>query len=285
MRLEVGAGAGENCVAVWRVAWYTPSMRSPLAFPELLRFIDERSVAFRDAISTSPGLEAVVPTCPGWTVLDLGRHLGSVHRRWAMIVAEGPSGGGREDEASLDPARLPSDREALLSWSAESTAELLSALDDSGPDTGCWTWWGDSQSPQTSGAVARHQLVEAAVHTYDAQVSATAGQPVPPTVALEGIAEFLSTSCSSTAAWPHDPATVDFLADEGAAWRLSLSAEGARVRPRDQVVAPSHGVYASLRGGASDVLLALYGRVDLYSLPSHGDRHVFSQLVEWEPDA
>ena len=260
-------------------------MRSPLPFPELLRLIDERSIAFRDAIAAALDLEAVVPTCPDWTVMDLGRHLGSVHRSWAMIVSEGPSGGGPQDEATPDPEDHPSDLVALLRWSAESTVRLLSALDRSGPDTGCWTWWGDSQTPQTSGAVARHQLVEAAVHTYDAQVSAAAGEPIPPDIALDGIGEFLSTSCSTTAAWPHDPATVDFLAEEGAGWRLSLSAGGGRVRPLDDVVAPSHGTYASLGGGASDVLLALYGRVDLDSLPSDGDRHVFSQLVEWDPDA
>jgi uncharacterized protein (TIGR03083 family) len=260
-------------------------MRSPVPFPELLRLIDERALAFRDAISAAPSLETVVPTCPDWTVLDLAHHLGSVHRRWATIVSEGLSGGGPADEGSPDPADLPSDRDTLLRWSAESTVELLGALARSGPDSGCWTWWGDSQSPQTSGAVARHQLVEAAVHTYDAQASTTAGQPLPPEVALDGIEEFLFTSCSSTAAWPHDPATVDFLAEEGAAWRLSLSASGARVRPRDQVAATSHGAYASLRGGASEVLLALYGRVDLDSLSSQGDRHVFNQLVEWDPDA
>jgi uncharacterized protein (TIGR03083 family) len=260
-------------------------MRSPLPFPELLRLIEERSIAFREAISAAPDLEAVVPTCPDWTVLDLGRHLGSVHRRWAMIVSEGPSGGGPQAEATPDPEELPPDQVALLRWSAESTVQLLSALDDSGPDTRCWTWWGDSQTPQTSGAVARHQLVEAAVHTYDAQVSVAAGQPIPPYIAIDGIGEFLSTSCSTTAAWPHDLATVDVLADEGAAWRLSLSASGARVRPLDEVVPPTRGAYASLGGGASDVLLALYGRVDLESLPSDGDRHVFSQLVEWDPDA
>jgi uncharacterized protein (TIGR03083 family) len=260
-------------------------MRPQLPFSELLRLIEERSVAFRDAISAAPALEAVVPTCPDWTVLDLAHHLGSVHRNWATIVSAGPSGGSPEDAASPDPADLPADREALLRWSAGATVELLRALDRSGPDTGCWTWWGDSQSPQTSGAVARHQLVEASVHTYDAQVSAVAGQPLPPVVALDGIEEFLSTSCSTTAAWPHDPATVDFLAEEGAAWRLSLSASGAHVRRLDQVVATSPGAYASLRGGASDVLLALYGRLDLDALLSQGDRHVFNQLVEWDPDA
>jgi len=260
-------------------------MRSPLPFPELLRLIDERSGAFRDAISLAPDLEAVVPTCPDWTLLDLGQHLGSVHRSWANIVSEGPSGGGPEDEAPPNPEDLPSDLAALLHWSADSTAQLLSALDRSGPDTGCWTWWGDSQTPQTSGAVARHQLVEAAVHTYDAQVSAAAGQPLPLDIALDGVGEFLATSCSTTAAWPHDPATVDFLAHEGNAWRLSLSASGAHVRPLDDVGPPSRGDYASLGGGASELLLALYGRVDLSSLPSDGNPHVLNQLVEWDPDA
>jgi uncharacterized protein (TIGR03083 family) len=260
-------------------------MWSPVAFPVLLRLIEERSAAFRDAISAAPSLQEPVPTCPDWTVLDLAQHLGSVHLNWAAIVSEGPMGNGPDGDESSDLADLPSDRDAVLRWSAHSTDELLGELSGAGPDRHCWTWWGDSQSPQTTGAVARHQLVEAAVHTYDAQACSAAGQPLPPEVALDGIAEFLSTSCASTAAWPHAPATVDFLAEEGAAWRLSLSANGAGVRPLDQLVATSDSAYASLRGGASAVLLALYGRVDLGSLASHGDRHVFSQLVEWDPDA
>jgi uncharacterized protein (TIGR03083 family) len=258
-------------------------MWSPLDFPELMRLVEERSAAFRDAISAAPSLQDPVPTCPDWTVLDLAQHLGSVHRRWAAIVAEGPLGKGPDGDGSPDPADLPSDRDAVLRWSADSTDELLRALARSGPETRCWTWWGDSQSPQTTGAVARHQLVEAAVHTYDAQVAVGAGRPLPAEVALDGIEEFLSTSCSGTAAWPHEPATVDYVAEEGSAWRLTLSASGSRVRPRDQVVATSDG--ASLRGGASDVLLALYGRVDVDSLIGDGDRRVFNQLIEWDPDA
>jgi uncharacterized protein (TIGR03083 family) len=267
-------------------------MRSPLPFPELLRRIEERSVAFRDAISAAPGLDALVPTCPDWTVLDLALHLGFVHRRWAVIVSEGPSASGSVGEASPDPSHLPSDRDAVLRWSAESTVELLRALSRSGPDTGCWTWWGDSQSPQTSGAVARHQLVEVAVHAYDAQVAVGERQTLSLEVAVDGIEEFLSTSCSGTAAWPYEPATVDYLTDEGAAWRLSLSASGSRVRPLDQESAPftsppieTHGAYACLAGGASDVLLALYGRVDVGSLTSNGDGRVFDQLIEWDSDA
>jgi hypothetical protein len=73
--------------------------------------------------------------------------------------------------AAEDAPSAPHEREALLAWSADSTEQLLSALREAGPDRGCWTWWGVSLSPQTSGAVARHQLQEVAVHTYDAQLT------------------------------------------------------------------------------------------------------------------
>ena len=85
-----------------------------------------------------------------------------------------------------------------------------------------------SQSPQTCGAVARHQLQQIAVHTYDAQITVGAPQPLPDEVALDGVDEFLSTCCATTSAWPHKPATVDFHATEGRSWRLWLSADGAR---------------------------------------------------------
>ncbi|WUW17318.1 maleylpyruvate isomerase N-terminal domain-containing protein [Streptomyces sp. NBC_01465] len=73
----------------------------------------------------------------------------------------------------------PRERAARPAWSAESTAQLLGALREYGPDRDCWTWWGGSQSPRTSGAVARHQVQEATVHTYDAQT--TVGAPPLPT--------------------------------------------------------------------------------------------------------
>jgi uncharacterized protein (TIGR03083 family) len=125
-------------------------------FPVLLRLIDERSVAFRAAIASAPHLDVRVPTCPEWTLFDLVEHLGEVHRSWAANVAAGPADGPAGTAAEGAPA-APREREALLAWSAEATRRLLSALREAGPDRGCWTWWGASQSPQTSGAVARHQ--------------------------------------------------------------------------------------------------------------------------------
>jgi hypothetical protein len=58
-------------------------------FSELLKLIDERSSVFRAAIQSAPDLDAQVPTCPEWTLLDLARHLGGGQRRWAAVVTAG----------------------------------------------------------------------------------------------------------------------------------------------------------------------------------------------------
>jgi uncharacterized protein (TIGR03083 family) len=196
-----------------------------LEFPDLLRLIDERSTAFRAAVASAPSLNVPVPTCPGWTLFDLVQHLGEGRRSWAATIAAGPDAPAKS--ASEGPA-APREREALLAWMTASTQQLLDALREAGPDRGCWTWWGTSQSPQTCGAVARHQLQEIAVHTYDAQLTLGAPQPLPDEVALDGVDELLSTCCATTSAWPHKPAAVDYHATEGRSWRLWLSADGAR---------------------------------------------------------
>ncbi|MER7812473.1 maleylpyruvate isomerase N-terminal domain-containing protein [Streptomyces sp900116325] len=62
-----------------------------MEFPVLPRLIDERSVAFRAAVASAPSLEVQVPTCPGWTLLDLVQHLGERRRFRAPTVAAGPA--------------------------------------------------------------------------------------------------------------------------------------------------------------------------------------------------
>ncbi|WP_043662929.1 maleylpyruvate isomerase family mycothiol-dependent enzyme [Streptomyces xylophagus] len=258
-------------------------MTQTVEFPVLLRLIDERSVAFRAAVASATGLDAQVPTCPEWTLLDLVVHLGGVHRRWAATVAAGPADAPpTATPAGIAAAAPPKEREALLAWSAESTELLLSALRESGPDRGCWTWWGGSQSPQTSGAVARHQVQEATVHTYDAQLTVGAPQPLPAEAALDGVDEFLSTCCAGPHAWPYEPAVVEFHATEGRSWSLSLAADGVRATP---LPTPTTAADASVQGTAGELVLALYGRIPVGSLKGDGDRRLFDLLLAWDPDA
>lgn len=264
-------------------------MQNLLEFPDLLRLIDERSTAFRAAVSAAPSLDVQVATCPDWTLFDLVQHLGEGRRRWAATVAAGPGAAPPARSGSKGASAAPRERDALLAWLAASTQQLLDALREAGPDRACWTWWGTSQSPQTCGAVARHQLQEMTVHTYDAQLTVGAPQPLPDEVALDGVEEFLSTCCATTSAWPHEPAAVDYHTTEGRSWRLWLSADGARTArlpqpgTRGATVAGEHAADASARGTASELVLTLYGRVAVDSLKLDGDRRLFDQLIAWDP--
>lgn len=131
-----------------------------------------------------------------------------------------------------------------------------------------------------------------AVHTYDAQITVGAPQPLPAEVALDGVDEFLSTCVATTSAWPHKPAVVDFHASEGRSWRLSLSADGARtVRLPGPGTMPAtadgqdpDAASASAQGTAGELVLILYDRIPFNSLELDGDRRLFEQLSAWDPD-
>lgn len=254
-------------------------------FPELLRLLDERSGAFLALVAAAPDLDVPVPTCPGWTLFDLVQHVGQGRTRWATIVAVGPSDERPAGTAPADGADAPRDRDALQAWLADSVAELDAALLDAGPDRGCWAWWDDSQSPLTAGAVARHQLQEVAVHTYDAQVALGAPQPLPREAAVDGVEEFLSTCNATTHAWPHAPATLDYVSTEGRAWRLWLDGDGARYARLPDGGAEKDAATMTGRGSASEIVLTMYGRIPLETLEISGDRAVLDGLVEWVPGA
>lgn len=260
-------------------------MHTTLEFPELLRLIDERAGAFRAAIAAAPDLEVRVPTCPEWTLFELAQHLVQGRRAWALTVGAGPAETRPAEATAAREQAAPREREALLAELADSTRQLLDALREAGPDRGCWTWWGTSQSPQTCGAVARHQLQEIAMHTYDAQLAIGARRSIPAEVALDGVDDFVFTCCATTSPWPHEPATVDYLVTEGRSWRLRLDADGARAA---RIPAPDAGDASAdltARASAGELLLVLYGRAPADSLKIDGDRRILDRLADWDPGA
>lgn len=264
-------------------------MEKNLEFPDLLRLIDERSTAFRAAVVAAPSLDVQVPSCPGWTLFDLVKHLGGGDRFWGAIVGAGPADAPPAEAAAARAAlEVPREREALSAWLAASTELLLSALREAGPENGCWTWWPASQSPQTSGGVARHRVQETAVHTYDAQLAGGAPQPLPVSLALDGVEEFLFTVCATPSAWPHKPTAFDFHTSEGRSWRLAVDADGARVTripaPTAATGESSDAAGACVHGTASELVLYLYDRIQADSLHVDGDAGLLDLLRAWEPE-
>lgn len=242
------------------------------AFEDLLTLVEDRSAALRSSAAASPGLDVRVPSCPDWSLRNLVEHLTDVHRFWTAAVTAGPS--------EKPPTVAPADdtlSAGLLARSAAATQGLIAALRSAGPTLGCWTWWGDSDVPMTSGAVARHQIQEAAVHAFDAQLATGTPQPIPAAVALDGIAEFIGVSHGTASPWPHEPTRIGLHAAEGESWLVDLTAPGSRI------IDGPHETAASLHGSASNLLLTLHRRLPLDSLRSEGDRATLQNLLSW-PD-
>ena len=140
----------------------------------------------------APGaLQAHVPGCPGWRLVDLARHTGGVHR-WATAALVTPPDG----DPGGEPAG-PDDDTAVREWFARGAESLAAALRSTPASQPCWTF-AAPEAPATAAFWARRQAMETALHRWDAETAlAAAGlgaEPDPATwlaadVAAEGVAE------------------------------------------------------------------------------------------------
>lgn len=241
-------------------------------YSELLSLIEDRSAALRAAARAAPDLTGRVPGCPDWSLADLVSHLGGVQRFWAVAVsvADDSAPPTPEQRGALEPSG------DLWVWFDESTRLLSAALRDTDPASPCWAWWAASGAPLTAGAVARHQVQEAAVHARDAQETIGKPEPLPAVVAVDGLPEFLSVGLASLGAWPHQPARVAFAAVDGPTHVVDLSPSGVTLDP------PTPGApVATVHALSSDLVLALYGRVPFSVARIEGDERVLADLRAW----
>jgi uncharacterized protein (TIGR03083 family) len=212
-----------------------------------------------------------VPSCPDWTVADLLRHLGRLHRWVTDLVANQPD----------DPMRawanpLPED-DAVLDWFAAGIEPLADALDAAGPETTAWSWTPD----HTAGIWARRQANELAMHCYDAQLAANAPEPIERALAVDGIDELfdLLPFWSGSGNVKGNDETIHFHCTDGdGEWLARLSPDGV-------VVTREHAKGdVAARGTASNLLLFLYGRLPVDRLEVFGDAALLTrwrELVNW----
>jgi uncharacterized protein (TIGR03083 family) len=203
-----------------------------------------------------PDLSADVPTCPGWTVADLVRHTGTIHRWATSIVATRAA--SRVPFPEAESSWESSD--GWAQWLLAGAAPLLAALLAAGPVTPVWTWG----PGRTSGWWARRILHETTVHRADAQLALGTGDPViDPVVAADGIDEFLFNLPSARRPYHHLPSLPG-----GASMHLhATDSEGEwliRFTGDSSGIAWSRGhekATVAVRGTVTDLLLVTYGRI------------------------
>ena len=236
------------------------SMPDTLTTEQYLQAILRDGEAFAEAAEGT--LTAPVTHCPGWTQADLVYHLGEVHRFWTFIVDRRAT----SPDDYQEPARP--DDEDLLAWYRDGLTRVHEVLAAADPATPVWTW-----SRQNDVAfVQRRMAQETAVHRWDAQLAAGGPSPIDPDLAIDGIDEFLDHFVDP----PGDGATGSVHLHAGDApgeWWVAPGKEGWTIEREHRKGD------AAIRGSASDLLLALWRRVDRPALDVVGDEAVADRFL------
>jgi uncharacterized protein (TIGR03083 family) len=205
-----------------------------------------------------------VPTCPGWDLKKLMRHVGRGDRWAAQIVSE------RRDEPldplSVEGGKPPPDPDDAIAWLRAGAQRLVDAVEQSGVETPVWTFLGERQANWW----IRRRLHEAAVHRADAAIALGREFTLEPDVAADGITEWLERvviqSGRDGAPLPlEDGDTVHLHATdaglgEAGEWTIGVSADGIK----GVTWSHEHGKgTVAVRGGATELLLAMVRRVSV----------------------
>ncbi|MFJ5550992.1 maleylpyruvate isomerase family mycothiol-dependent enzyme [Streptomyces sp. NPDC093225] len=216
---------------------------------DYLKTLDEQGRSLADTAERA-GLDAPVPTCPGWRVTDLLRHTGAVHRWAARVVGEPlregvPLGAGPELVGA-----------ELLAWFREGHAALVETLEAAPADLECFTFLPGVTSPRTFWA--RRQAHETTVHRVDAESALGGGfSAVAPEFAEDGVDELLRGFLlrpRTTVRTDRDAERVMRVraTDTGAVWTARVSREPLVVVRTDEgpadceVSAPAQWLYEAL---------------------------------------
>jgi uncharacterized protein (TIGR03083 family) len=126
---------------------------------------------------------AAVPTCPGWTVLDLVTHLGNVHSWAATVIETGRPATKLDDRpSSAKPKRLGQ-------WYLGKAEDLYSVLRDVSPDHECWNF---AFGAGVARFWLRRQTHETLLHGVDLAVAAEVAERLPVELADDGVDEALN---------------------------------------------------------------------------------------------
>jgi uncharacterized protein (TIGR03083 family) len=230
--------------------------------------------AFRAAVAEAdPG--APVPSCPGWTVTHLVHHLGSIYR-WVLDILAAPP--YQRPPRPTVPDGLP-EGAAAVDWWQQQFDELVSRLDGLDPDSPAWNW-----APQTKRASfwQRRMAHETAVHRWDAQMAIGTSGPIEAKLAADGISEVLDSWLPAgrrRSPGPHYGVVQLGAADCAQEWFVRLRGDGVALLDTGSILRnadPHARVHVS--GTASDLLLALWGRVGFDLVDVSGDATLLEAL-------
>jgi uncharacterized protein (TIGR03083 family) len=208
------------------------------------------------------GLDTDVAPCPGWTVADLIKHTGYVHRWAARNVTEQPAtaidGGSEEHVLNSGP-----NDELLIPWFRDGFTALAQTLRTADPAGACPVFLPNTISPLAFWA--RRQAHETAVHRGDAELAAGRMPAYDKGFAADGIDELITGFAARTKRPPEGALGRSMLvraADSGNAWRITWPVEPGTRATCERLSSDDHEADCVLTGPAEGLYLLLWNRVD-----------------------
>lgn len=232
---------------------------------------------FEEAAAAPAGLAAEVPPCPGWTLLDLLHHVGTVYYSVRSHLDRGVATRPEQDPRET-LGELPTGREAIHWWAGEyqQLALLLETVD---PQLPAWNW---APAPKQAWFWHRRMAHETSIHRWDAQMALGHAEPIEPKLAADGVAEVLDSWLpAGRRKGPSDRSGVVRLTatDVEQEWFVRLRGEGIALLDTDTWLDhddPDTRVAAA--GTVSDLVLALFGRVPFEVMDVAGDLTLLQAL-------
>ena len=210
-----------------------------------------------------------VPTCPGWTLKQLLRHVGRGDRWAAQIIDDRLT--DYLDPRTVRNGRPPDDADGTIEWLRGGAQDVVDAAKRVGGDVEVWTFLG----PRPAWWWVRRRLHEVVIHRADAALALGTEFRLPAELAADGLTEWLERVAVQATEEPmplSDGETLHLHADDGAEWTLRGGGGGVRLSAghTDDADATVSGPATALllttvrRLAADDPRVAVSGKADIW---------------------
>lgn len=224
------------------------------------RYVDiVRSGGERLAVVAERGLDAPVPSCPGWTVRDAVEHTAEVYLHKVACM---------HDKKAPDPWPPARDDTSPVEHLRAAHEALLTELTSRDPLEFAETWWWDER---TVGFWGRRMAHETAIHLADVELAHGDVSAIDPVLAVDGVDEVLRQFLAGD--WSDEPVA----GPPGATIRVRTGDHGWRVVMEPAAIVaqvdkwPHVPVGAVLTGPAEPLYRWLWGRGPDDELTAEGD--------------
>lgn len=221
--------------------------------PSHIAHLGEDSTRISAALRADPA--ASVPSCPGWDVAKLVRHVAGTQAWVSAQLAAGPA-----EPVDMATLERPPKGDELADWYDDRVATLVERLGTMDLEAR----WPTFAGRQPGSFFPRRMAHETAVHRWDAEGAVGAPAPIDDALAADGIDEVLALFVGHIPGEALGGATGTLVlrADEidgsdgpGQGWTIVLGADGITSQ------AGSGEADVTVRGDAGDLLLLLWNRV------------------------